>query len=47
MQKNRRENEKFTIITLINTGWGRDGEGRDGVGLKSLNPSLPRPVVWG
>ena len=39
--------EKFIIITLINARWGRDGEGQDGVGLKSLNPSLPRLVVWG
>ena len=39
------EYEKFTIITLSNAGQG--GEGRGGVGLKSLNPSPPRPVVQG
>ena len=37
--------EKFTIITLSNAGQGGDGEGRGGMGLKSLNPSPPHPVV--
>ena len=44
--------EKFTIITLNNTGrggagLGGDREGRGEVGLKILNPSLPRPMVRG
>ena len=39
--------KKFIIITLSNAGRGGDGEGRGGVGLQSLNPSLPRLVVQG
>ena len=37
-------NEKFTIIILNNTRRGGDGEGRGGLGLKSINPSPPRGV---
>ena len=39
--------EKITIITLSKVRWGLDGEGRGGVGLKSLNSFSSRPVVWG
>ena len=40
--------EKFTIITLNNAGRGEaDREGQGEVGLKSLNPSPPHPVVQG
>ena len=27
-------------------GQGGDGEGQDGMGLKSLNPSPPRPITF-
>ena len=29
------------------SGVGRGGAGQDGLGLKSVNPSLPRPKVQG
>ena len=32
-------------LTLINAGQGGEGAGRDGVGLKSVSPSLHCPEV--
>ena len=39
--------EKFIITTLSNARQGGDGEGLSEVGLKSLNPSPSRLMVWG